>query len=567
MTTVLKETLRKAISEAIKGFKEEIKDDSLPPIILETPKDAKFGHFSANIALLLSAKLNKPPRKIAEEILKIFFCPIVEKVEIAGPGFINFFIKAEAWQYFIPEVISAGERYGSSNLGKGERIQIEFVSANPTGPLHIGHGRGAAVGDTLANILEFSGFIVEREYYINDVGIQMTNLGRSLKARYLHLLGKEVKFPENGYPGEYLKEIAKELYEEVGRQKADVAADFGLRDEARIQENEEDLNFFIKFAGEKLLNRIKKDLEDFRVRFDTWFSEASLFDRGEVKDSVELLKEKNFIFEKDGAWWLRTSDFEDEKDRVVIKTDGTTTYLASDIAYHKNKLERGYKKIIDIWGADHHGYIPRMKTVIKILGYPEDVLTVILVQMVNLQKHGKAVPMGKREGEFVTLREVMEEVGVDACRFFFLERKSDAHLNFDLDLAKEQSNKNPVYYVQYAHARICSIFRKAEEKGINLPEIDKIDFSLLKEEEELSLMRKIYQFQETIEAIANSFESHHITFYLKELVALFHRYYNKYPILGEDKELSFSRLALCLAIKTVLGNGLRLLGISAPERM
>lgn len=521
--------------------------------MIEIPKEAMFGHFSTNIAFLISKNLKKPPRKIAEEVLNKFICSIVEKTEIAGPGFINFFINKKTWQKLIPEVISKGEKFGSSNLGNNERIQIEFVSANPTGPLHIGHGRGAAVGDVLANTIAFAGFNVEREYYINDIGIQMANIGRSLKARYLEILGEKGEFPQNGYPGAYVKDIAEELKTQNSKLK--------------VQTDDSDIQFFSQFAGEIILSWIKKDLEDFRVRFDKWFSEKSLFESGEVKNSVELLKEKGFIFEKDGAWWLKTSDFEDEKDRVVIKTDGTTTYLASDIAYHKNKLERGYKKLINIWGADHHGYIPRMKTVIRLLGYSEEMLAVILVQMVNLQKHGKPVAMGKREGEFVTLKEVMDEVGVDACRFFFLERKSDAHLNFDLALAKEQSNKNPVYYVQYAHARICSIFSKAEEKGIKPTEIDKTDFSLLDTEEELSIMRKIYQFQEIIEVIANTREPHHLTFYLKELVTLFHKYYNEHPILGDNSRLTDSRLALCMAIRIVLRNGMRLLGISAPERM
>ncbi|OGL48299.1 MAG: arginine--tRNA ligase [Candidatus Schekmanbacteria bacterium RIFCSPHIGHO2_02_FULL_38_11] len=550
--STLKKTLKQAIMEAIEVFKKELGQEEFPPLIIEIPKDAKFGHFSTNIALALSSKLNKPPRKIAEEVLNKFSCPVVEKTEIAGAGFINFFITEKAWQKLIPEVILNGEKFGSSNIGNNERIQIEFVSANPTGPLHIGHGRGAAVGDVLANTLEFAGFNVEREYYINDVGIQMANIGKTLKARYLELLGKETKFPENGYPGAYVREIAEK---------------FKIQNSKFKIQNDDDLQFFSDFAGEKILGGIKKDLESFRVRFDKWFSEKSLFESGEVKNSIELLKKNGFIFEKEGAWWLKASDFEDEKDRVVIKTDGSTTYLASDIAYHKNKLERGYKKLVNIWGADHHGYIPRMKTVVRLLGYPEEMLAVILVQMVNLQKHGKPVAMGKREGEFVTLREVMDEVGVDACRFFFLERKSNAHLNFDLALAKEQSNKNPVYYVQYAHARICSIFSKAEEKGITLPEIDKTDFSLLNTEEELSIMRKIYQFQEIIEVIANTCEPHHLTFYLKELVALFHKYYNEHPILGDESRLTDSRLALCMAIRIVLRNGMRLLGISAPERM
>ena len=551
--STLKKTLKQAIMEAIEVFKKELGQEEFPPLIIEIPKDAKFGHFSTNIALALSSKLNKPPRKIAEEVLNKFSCPVVEKTEIAGAGFINFFITEKAWQKLIPEVILNGEKFGSSNIGNNERIQIEFVSANPTGPLHIGHGRGAAVGDVLANTLEFAGFNVEREYYINDVGIQMANIGKTLKARYLELLGKETKFPENGYPGAYVREIAEKFKIQNSKFK--------------IQNDDDDLQFFSDFAGKKILGGIKKDLESFRVRFDKWFSEKSLFESGEVKNSIELLKKNGFIFEKEGAWWLKASDFEDEKDRVVIKTDGSTTYLASDIAYHKNKLERGYKKLVNIWGADHHGYIPRMKTVVRLLGYPEEMLAVILVQMVNLQKHGKPVAMGKREGEFVTLREVMDEVGVDACRFFFLERKSNAHLNFDLALAKEQSNKNPVYYVQYAHARICSIFSKAEEKGITLPEIDKTDFSLLNTEEELSIMRKIYQFQEIIEVIANTCEPHHLTFYLKELVALFHKYYNEHPILGDESRLTDSRLALCMAIRIVLRNGMRLLGISAPERM
>ena len=338
----MKETLKKAINEAVSNFRKEMGDGQFPSLLIEIPREAKFGHFSTNIAFLISKNFKKPPRKIAEEVLNRFNCSIVEKTEIAGPGFINFFINKKTWQELIPEVISKGEKFGSSNLGNNERVQIEFVSANPTGPLHIGHGRGAAVGDVLANSLAYAGFNVEREYYINDVGVQMTNIGRSLKARYLEILGEKGEFPQNGYPGAYVKDLAKELFDEAGdclKEKGQGSRVKGQGIQATVSDQDnEDIQFFSQFAGERILKWIKKDLEEFRVKFDNWFSEKSLFESGEIKNSIELLKEKGFIFERDGAWWLKTSDFEDEKDRVVIKTDGLTTYLASDIAYHRNKL-------------------------------------------------------------------------------------------------------------------------------------------------------------------------------------------------------------------------------------
>ncbi|MBI5374524.1 MAG: arginine--tRNA ligase [Candidatus Schekmanbacteria bacterium] len=546
----LKNELAEKLSEAIKKLSGTYGDFEMPAIILENPKDKGHGDFASNAAMVLAGKLKKKPREIAAAITETFKCDLVEKTEIAGPGFINFFLTPAAWHTVIKDVISEGEKFGSSDLGAGKRCNIEFVSANPTGPLHIGHGRGAVVGDVLANVLEFAGFDVTREYYVNDFGNQMDKLGKSLKFRYLEALGMECEFPEGGYPGDYLKEIAEELKAQNG--KSLLASDDA---------------FFSKTASVRILKIIQDDLKTFRVGFDIWSSETKLHEGGEVAECVAFLRNKGIIYENDGALWLKSTDYGDEKDRVVIRQNGLPTYLASDISYHRDKYERKYDLVIDIWGADHHGYIPRMKSVIEAMGYDPSTFRVLLIQMVNLMRQGKPVAMGKREGEFVTMREVLDEVGVDACRYFFLERKSDAHLNFDLDLAREQSNKNPVYYVQYAHARIASVLRKAEEAGIDLNDLKSADLSLLKNGAELEILKKINAFRDVVELMASSFEPHHLTFYLKELVSLFHSYYYDNPIVGEDRELTRARLLFVTIVKMVIARGLKLLNVLAPERM
>ena len=431
---------------------------------------------------------------------------------------------------------------------------VEFVSANPTGPLHIGHGRGAALGDAVARVLTFTGYEVSREYYINDVGNQMNNLGRATYLRYLELQGREQVFPDDLYQGAYVYDVAREIIDQEG--------------DRFLSEAEADaVPFFTRFASDTILQGIKVDLQAFGVEFDTWFSESQLFERGEVQAALEQFRSEGLAYEQDGALWFAASRYDDEKDRVVIKEDGKTTYFASDIAYHRDKVQRGFTHMIDIWGADHHGYIPRMRACLSALGIAEDAFSVILVQMVNLLREGTPVAMSTRSGEFVTLREVIDEVGSDAARFSFLTRRSDAQLDFDLEVAKKQSDENPVYYVQYAHARICSITRVAAEKGIDLPGYRDIDAALLTADEELDLIKKLSQFTATISGSARAREPHRVAVYLMELVGQFHSYYNKHRVVTDDQALSSARLYLMNCIKIVLRNGLTLLGVSAPEKM
>lgn len=529
---------------------------ALPEFIVEAPRNKDHGDLATNLAMLLAKQEKKPPREIAlvlAERLKSAD-PLIESLEIAGPGFINFYLKKDAWHSVLEAIEQAGDRFGASEMGRGQKIMVEFVSANPTGPLHIGHGRGAALGDALARVLSFAGYAVEREYYLNDMGNQMQNLGRTLYLRYLQLLKKNVEFPDGLYKGEYMIDIAREVILKQGNKFLDVPED-------------EALGFFTEFASAYILAGIKEDLALFDVSFDTWFSEKSLFASGEVQQALDQFKKTGLAYESEGALWFKATEFGDEKDRVMIKEDGKTTYFASDIAYHKNKFSRGFSKVIDIWGADHHGYVPRLAAVLKAAGMPAEALSVILVQMVNLLRDGKPVAMSTRGGEFVTLREVIEEVGRDAARFIFLTRRSDAQLDFDLAVAKKQSDENPVYYVQYAHARICSIIAFGEEKGITVPDFSSVDVSLLAEAEERDLLKKLSEFPEIIEGSAGTFEPHRIPVYLMELVGQFHSYYNKHRVITGQAELSIARLYLMRGIKCVLKNGLSLLGVAAPSKM
>ncbi len=479
---------------------------------------------------------------------------LVERVEIAGPGFINFHLKPAAWHRSLEELERQGERFGSSLTGQGVRVQVEFVSANPTGPLHVGHGRGAALGDALANILSFVGYDVQREYYINNVGIQMQNLGRSVFLRYQELLKKDVAFPDELYQGTYIVDIAKDVILKYGQRYLEVP-------------EHEAVPFFSAFAADVILKGIKEDLDIFGVRFDNWFSEQVLFERGAVQQSLRELQDRDLAYAHDGALWFRTTRFGDEKDRVIVKEDGNTTYFASDIAYHRDKFSRGFNRVIDIWGADHHGYVPRIRGVLQALGIPDDAFTVILVQMVNLLRGGEPVAMSTRAGEFVTLRQVVDEVGKDAARFIFLTRRSDAQLDFDLDVAKKQSDENPVYYVQYGHARICSIISFAQEKHLPLLAAKNANLSLLTAAEELDLIKKLSQFPDIVLGSAQALEPHRIAVYVMELVGQFHRYYAKYRVISDDRDLSTARLCLMNGIRRVLKNGLQLLGVAAPEKM
>jgi len=528
----------------------------VPEIVIEVPAHAEHGDFATNVAMQLAKPEKKPPRQIAEILVKVLEnnTELFEKVEIAGPGFINFFIKKNLWRDSLKAIVVAGDDYGKGTAGIGKKVQVEFVSANPTGPLHIGHGRGAATGDAVASILSAAGFEVNREYYFNDAGNQMDTLGKSVYIRYCELLGKNLEFPENCYQGDYIKDIARDLITKFGARYLETT-------------EEESIPVFAKLGGDIILQGIKQDLEAFGVSHDTWFSEQTLFDSGKVSEAITYMQQNGYIYENDGALWFRTTDFGDDKDRVVVRGNGVTTYFASDIAYHKEKYERGFDWVIDVWGADHHGYVPRLKGIVQGLGRNADDLRIILVQLVSLLRDGVPVAMSTRSGEFVTLKEVVDEVGRDAARYFFLMRRSDSQLDFDLELAKRQSTENPVYYVQYAHARICSIFETVTERGLVPEDFTKIPLDKLDSSEEMSLIKLLGQFPEVVEGSALNFEPHRITYYLQELAGLFHSFYNKHRVIGEDPELSAARLLLLKCTAQTLKNGLTLLGVSAPERM
>ncbi len=529
---------------------------SLPPIEVETTRDPAHGDYATNLAMILSAQLKKNPRQIAATIRDHLRDEegILAKVEIAGPGFINFFIRDEVWRSALEEIEAAADRYGCSDSGGGRRVQVEFVSANPTGPLHIGHARGAVVGDVMANILQAAGYEVYREYYINDAGNQMFNLGRSVLYRYYELLGRVIAFPETCYQGDYIRDIAGEIVARDGSAHLD-------------RPEEETVPVFTDYAAAVILAGIKEDLAAFGVVFDCYFSERELYKDNGVAGLLQRLEESGFIYREDDTRWFRTTAFGDEKDRVVVRQNGEPTYFAADIAYHRNKFARGFSWVIDIWGADHHGYLPRMSAGIQALGYPPESLRVVLVQLVNLLRGGKPVAMSTRSGEFVTLREVVDEVGRDAARYNFLMRRTDSHLDFDLEIAKQQSNENPVYYVQYAHARIASILRLAADRGLAVPVGGAANLALLTLAEELTLIKALSRFPEIVAGAALALEPHRLTFFANELAALFHSYYNKYKVMSEDQELTGARLYLMQALQLVLKNNLKLLGVSAPDKM
>ncbi len=527
-----------------------------PDFSIETPANADHGDFATNAAMMLAKAEKKPPRAIAEIIAAQLATEtgLFDRIDVAGPGFINCFLKADVWHQTLRTVAAAGDSYGRSSIGAGKKVQVEFVSANPTGPLHIGHGRGAATGDAVASLLQAAGFQVVREYYINDAGNQMDTLGRSVYLRYRELLGNTIQFPEDCYQGDYIRDIARDLITRCGARYLDMPENGAITACAR-------------WGGDSILAGIKQDLADFGVVHDTWFSEQSLFDCGAVSAAIEEMKDKGHLYEHEGALWFRTTEFGDDKDRVVVRGNGVTTYFASDIAYHREKFQRGFDWVIDVWGADHHGYVPRLKSVAQGLGRSADDLKIILVQLVALLRDGAPVAMSTRSGEFVTLKEVVDEVGRDAARFFFLMRRSDSQLDFDLELAKRQSSDNPVYYVQYAHARICSIFDNAREKGLVPDGFTAISLDKLDTVEEMQLIKFLAGFTTVVEGSALAFEPHRITYYLQELAGLFHGFYNKNRVITEDTELSAARLFLLACTAQTLKNGLHLLGISAPERM
>jgi len=550
----LKEIIIDSIKKNIKRGNFQIED--IPEIILLTPKNKTHGDLATNIALQLSRVSKLKPIDIAHFIVDNLDTEnnVIDKVEIAQPGFINIKLK-ENWLYqVINEIREKGEDYGKVNLGKGKRIQVEFVSVNPTGPLHVGHGKCAAVGDALSNILKAAGFEVEKEYYINDQGRQIDFLGQSVQVRYNNLLGKKEEFPSEGYKGEYIVDIAKNIIDK-------------FQDKYKGRDDEESKEFFQEFSLKKILEGIKEDLKDFGVEFDVWFSEKSIYEQNKLQEVIELLQQRGFLYKEKCALWLKTTAFGDEKDRVVIRENDIPTYFASDIAYHQDKYQRGFKKVIDIWGADHHGYIQRMKAAVQALGYSEDSLGVLIVQFVTLIKDGKEVGMSTRGGEFITLKDLIQEVGKDVARYFFLMRSYDSHTEFDLDIAKSQSMENPVYYIQYAYARICSIIKKAEQAGMKIDKSKVINLQLLDKEEEFELIKRLSLLKEVIKKAALTWKPHLLTTYLYDLASSFHKYYTVHRIITEDEELTNARLLLINCVRIVLLNTLRLLGISAPESM
>lgn len=531
-----------------------------PAILLELPKYENQGDFATAVALSLAKTEKKAPREIAAAIVSALQgqVPWIKKIEVAGPGYINFFLTETFWVQTLLKIHKERARFGRCAAPQKQKIQIEFVSANPTGPLHVAHGRAAALGDALARLLEAAGHEIHREYYLNDIGGQMTLLGRSTYLRYRELFGEAITLPEGSYMAEYIIEIAQALKTAEGEQYLEGS-------------EEERLPFFIQYSFNTIVSWIREDLHRFGIDFDLWFSEKELHQHTEVTDALAVLKSKKILYEKDGAQWVATTRFGDDKDRVVIRSNGEKTYFASDIAYHRNKFERGYDRLINIWGADHHGYIDRIKAAVEAMGYSPKQLTILTHQLVNLLREGKPVKMSKRAGSFVTLREVMDEVGVDATRFFFLMRRSDSALDFDLELAKKASNENPVFYVQYAHARLCSIIRVAKEKGWAVEEVG-LNATLeclspLTLPEEMAIIRQLSLYPELIQSAAETLEPHRLTFYLQSLAGMLHSYYFACRVVTEDTVLTKARIIFITAIRIVLQNGLALLGIHAPEEM
>lgn len=526
----------------------------LPEILLEVPPEKAFGDFATNFAMQAAKSLKTSPRKIAEAVVSRISQPWLDRAEIAGPGFINFYLKISWLHLLLQEILDKGDAYGNTDFGQARKIQVEFVSANPTGPLHVGHGRGAAFGSALANLMTAAGYDVQKEFYINDAGNQIDNLALSVEARYLELLGQKVEFPEDGYHGRDIIDTAQRIVDDCG-------AHYLLVAPAERRE------VFKQLALSEKLEALKEDLESFGVTFDEWFSEKSLFEIDAVNAACQKLREKGHAYDKDGAFWLRSTEFGDDKDRVIIRDNGVPTYFASDIAYHDNKFRRGFETVINIWGADHHGYIPRMKAAMQALGYDPARLEVLILQMVSLYQGGELVKMSKRTGQGVTLLELIEEVGRDAARYFFIMRSLDSQLDFDLDLAKSHSNENPVYYVQYAHARIMSIFRQMEEAGIRFDVREKANLSLLSTPFELDMIRKLGDYPDEVSAAARDRAPHRIARYAHELAGEFHSFYNACRILGVEPELTQARLALVTATQRVLRHSLGILGVAAPEKM
>jgi len=568
------------LEQALRQVAAEVATNLPLQVELERPKQASHGDFACNVAMQLGKAMKRNPRELAQAVIAALpASDLLEKAEIAGPGFINLFLRPAAWQGVAAEVLAQADAYGSGNLGRGAKVQIEFVSANPTGPLHVGHGRGAAFGASLSNVLKMAGYEVQREYYVNDAGRQMDILALSTWLRYLALCGEVVPFPGNAYQGDYVSTMADGIYAlHQDRYQRPTAA--VMKGVAAAEEDAEahldalianaksllgpDYAYIHGYALEEQLGDCRNDLTEFGVTFDTWFSEKTLHESGLIDRAVEQMKKHGHLYQQDGALWFRSTAFGDEKDRVVRRENGSYTYFAADIAYHINKFERGFDRVLDVWGADHHGYIPRVKGALTAAGLDADRLTVALVQFAVLYRNGQKASMSTRSGQYVTLRELRNEVGNDAARFFYVLRKSEQHLDFDLDLAKSQSNDNPVYYIQYAHARICSVLNSWG--GLERDLLD-ADSGLLQEPRELALLKRLAEFPETINTAARELSPHVIAYYLKELAADLHGLYVACQFLVADEALKQARLLLIAATRQVLNSGLALLGVSAPEKM
>lgn len=586
----MKTQIQELITQAVTSLQQQ---DDLPQdltlnIQIERTRDKSHGDFACNIALMLAKQAKCKPRDLAQKIVVALpTAEIVRKIEIAGPGFINFFMNEGTTRAVINQIFESGEAFGHSTVGRGKRVQVEFVSANPTGPLHVGHGRGAAYGATVADLLAAAGFEVHREYYVNDAGRQMNILAASTWLRYLEGCGEAITFPVNGYKGQYIFDIAAELQQTHGdtlkhpasavmeNLPADEGTEGGDKEQhidALIERTktllgESGYKTVFDAALNTILKDIREDLQEFGVIYEEWFSENSLVGSGAIERAIGRLKASGHLYEEKGAWWFRSTSFGDEKDRVVVRENGQATYFASDIAYHMDKLERGFDHVIDVWGADHHGYVPRVKAALQALGDDVEKLDVLLVQFAILYRGGEKAQMSTRSGEFVTLRQLREEVGNDAARFFYVLRKCEQHMDFDLDLAKSQSNDNPVYYIQYAHARVCSVLRQLEEKGIAWQPADDVQLALLDNEHEQALLTRLSRYPEIVEGAALAHEPHQIAYYLRDLANDFHTYYNAHQFIVDDAALRNARVALIRATRQVISNGLGLLGVSSPEKM
>ncbi|WP_455219276.1 arginine--tRNA ligase [Kaarinaea lacus] len=588
----MKPQLQKLIVQALEQLKrnDQLPADIDPDVQIERTRDSSHGDYACNIAMMLAKPAKRNPRELAEQILAVLpKDENVEKTEIAGPGFINFFLTADAGYSVIKTIHDEGAEFGRSELGKNRRVQIEFVSANPTGPLHVGHGRGAAYGAALSNLLSTAGYSVHREYYVNDAGRQMNILAASVWLRYLELCGEAVDFPSNGYKGDYVFDVAADVHRDhseefrcaptiifeglppdatpdgLGDKEAHID---GIIDRAREILGNAGFRVMLDAALNAILADIQHDLKDFGVEYDEWFSERSLTETGAINDVVTSLREAGHTYDKDGNLWFASSRFGDEKDRVLVRENGAPTYFASDIAYHLNKIRRGYDQIIDIWGADHHGYVARVKASMQALNFDPDTLEILLVQFAILYRGEERIQMSTRSGQFVTLRELREEVGADAARFFYVMRKCEQHMDFDLELAKSQSNDNPVYYIQYAHARVCSVLKQLNEKSLSYDQGQGLaNLSLLTEQHELELITSLSKYPEIIASGARNHEPHQIAHYLRDLANEFHTYYNAHQFIVENDALRNARLVLILATRQVIANGLTILGVSAPESM